>query len=103
MAERRKLNEQEIRAELTSLPGWELADGKLHRDITFPDFAAAFGFMTSVALVAESKNHHPEWFNVYNRVVIDLSTHDVGGVSARDFELARAINRILARALDDQG
>lgn len=98
MADLRKLNNDEIATELAGLPGWELEDDKLHRELRFDDFIAAFGFMASVALVAERMNHHPEWFNVYNRVVIDLSTHDVGGVSARDFELARAIDQLAARA-----
>jgi 4a-hydroxytetrahydrobiopterin dehydratase len=92
MSEVRKLSEEEIRARLADVPGWSVANGKLHRDFRFPDFVAAFGFMTSVALVAESRNHHPEWSNVYNRVVIDLSTHDVDGLSVADFELAIAIS-----------
>jgi 4a-hydroxytetrahydrobiopterin dehydratase len=94
MADVRKLESHEIEAGLAGLPGWEIKDGKLHRELRFRDFVEAFGFMASVALVAEAGNHHPEWFNVYNRVVIDLSTHDVGGISARDFELARAINKL---------
>ena len=88
MSDLRKLNEAEIATRLAELSGWEIKDGKLHREFRFPDFVRAFGFMTSVALRAESMNHHPEWFNVYNRVTIDLQTHDVGGLSARDFELA---------------
>ena len=88
MSELRKLDEAEIATRLSELPGWKLKEGKLHREFRFRDFAAAFGFMTSVALRAESMNHHPEWFNVYNRVTIDLQTHDVGGLSAADFELA---------------
>lgn len=100
MADLRKLNDDEIAAELAGLPGWELADGKLHRELGFSDFIEAFAFMASVALVAESMNHHPEWFNVYNRVVIDLSTHDAGGISARDFELARAIDRVSKKLIE---
>ena len=84
----RKLDDAEVATRLAELSGWELKDGKLHREFRFPDFVTAFGFMTSVALRAESMNHHPEWFNVYNRVTIDLQTHDVGGLSAGDFELA---------------
>lgn len=98
MADLRKLENHEVDAELAGLPGWEMKDGKLHRELRFRDFVEAFGFMASVALVAEAGNHHPEWFNVYSRVVIDLSTHDVGGISARDFELARAIDRLATRA-----
>ena len=90
MTEIRKLTEVEITARLTNLPGWAIVDGKLHREFQFKDFVSAFAFMTAVALVAESKNHHPEWSNVYNKVVIDLTTHDVHGISAQDFDLATA-------------
>ena len=94
MAEIRKLNEVEIEARLPNLPGWSIVDGKLHREFQFKDFVSAFAFMTGVALVAEAKNHHPEWFNVYNKVVLDLTTHDVQGISALDFELAEAANAL---------
>jgi 4a-hydroxytetrahydrobiopterin dehydratase len=70
-----KMTDEEIRDKLTSVPGWEMIDGKLHRSFKFENFSRAFGFMSSLALVAEAKNHHPEWSNVYNRVVIDLQTH----------------------------
>ena len=89
-----KLSQQEITTKLTELPGWELQGGKLHREFTFSDFIEAFGFMSRVALLAESANHHPEWFNVYNTVRIDLATHDVGGISQSDFNLASKINRL---------
>jgi len=79
------------------VPGWEVVDGKLHRELRFKDFVDAFGFMTSLALRAEAKNHHPEWFNVYSRVVIDLSTHDAGGITALDFELAAAANELASQ------
>ena len=92
---RRKLEDREIQENLTKLPEWELRDGKLRREIEFDDFVSAFGFMTSVALLAERMNHHPEWFNVYGKVTIDLSTHDVGGISAKDFELAAAADALL--------
>jgi 4a-hydroxytetrahydrobiopterin dehydratase len=85
------LTEDEIRRHLTTLPGWSLIGGRLHRELTFPDFRSAFAFMTSVALMAERMNHHPEWSNVYNRVTIDLSTHDAGGITAFDIELAKQI------------
>ena len=71
---------------------WMLRAGKLHRQFVFPDFAAAFGFMARVALIAERMKHHPEWSNVYDRVSLDLVSHDVGGITSRDFALATAIN-----------
>lgn len=89
-----KLDPQAVEDRLASLPGWTLAGGKLHRELQFADFVTAFGFMTRVALVAEAMNHHPEWFNVYNRISIDLATHDAGGISAADFELAQHIDRL---------
>jgi 4a-hydroxytetrahydrobiopterin dehydratase len=89
-----KLGDEEIRARLGRLSGWKVVDGKLHRSFQFKDFAHAFGFMTSLALVAEGLNHHPDWSNVYNRVVIGLSTHDVGGITKLDFEFAEAANRL---------
>ncbi|MEM8932349.1 MAG: 4a-hydroxytetrahydrobiopterin dehydratase [Acidobacteriota bacterium] len=90
----RKLDDGEIEARLAELPEWRLVDGKLHRELQFVDFSEAFGFMTRVALVAEAMHHHPEWFNVWNRVVIDLETHDVGGLSTSDFELAATIDAL---------
>jgi 4a-hydroxytetrahydrobiopterin dehydratase len=76
--------------------GWQVIDGqKLNREFKFKDFIEAFGFMTKVAIAAEKMDHHPEWFNVYNRVVIDLTTHDVGGISALDIDLAKKINALL--------
>lgn len=90
-----KLSADEIERRLGGLEGWSVEDGKLHRDFRFGDFVAAFGFMARVALLAESMNHHPEWSNVYNRVSIDLSTHDAGGISGLDFELAAKVNRLL--------
>jgi 4a-hydroxytetrahydrobiopterin dehydratase len=91
---RKKLTDDEIHEMLAGLDGWSFEKGKLHREFRFPDFVRAFRFMTAVALVAESRNHHPEWTNVYNRVVIDLTTHDVGGVTAKDFELAAAASEL---------
>ncbi len=83
-----KLPPEEVERRLAELDGWTIRSGKLHKDFTFDSFVRAFGFMSSVALVAESMDHHPEWFNVYNRVSIDLTTHDAGGISHKDFELA---------------
>jgi 4a-hydroxytetrahydrobiopterin dehydratase len=90
-----KLTEAEIRGRLATLDGWDLVEGKLHRELKFPGFVEAFGFMTSLALVAERSDHHPEWFNVYNRVTLDLATHDAGGVTELDFALAEAANRLI--------
>ncbi len=75
------LSEQDVTRRLSDLEGWALADGKLYRAFRFGSFVEAFGFMSRVALVAEKMDHHPEWHNVYDKVVVDLSTHDVGGVS----------------------
>lgn len=94
MARPGKLDDEQIRKRLERLSGWKVVDGKLHRSFRFEDFAHAFGFMTSLALVAEGLDHHPDWSNVYNRVVIDLSTHDVGGITELDFEFAEAANRL---------
>ena len=94
MVENRKLTDVEIESQLLKLTGWSIVDGKLHREFQFKDFVSAFSFMAGVALVAESKNHHPEWFNVYNKVVIDLTTHDVQGISGLDCELAAAANAL---------
>ncbi|KAF9110266.1 hypothetical protein BGX27_006584 [Mortierella sp. AM989] len=81
---------------LTELKGWSLVDGReaIKRTLIFKDFNAAFGFMTRVALYADKADHHPEWFNVYNRVEITLATHDVQGLSVRDIALAKFINEI---------
>jgi 4a-hydroxytetrahydrobiopterin dehydratase len=94
MAKAEKLNERQIEDALKGLEGWSLRDGKFHRELKFKDFKQAWSFMGKVADVAEDMNHHPEWFNVYNTVRIDLSTHDVGGLSTRDVEMARKINEL---------
>jgi 4a-hydroxytetrahydrobiopterin dehydratase len=88
------LSSDAINAALAELPGWSLENGKLHRQFQFPSFVEAFGFMSSVALVAETMNHHPEWFNVYNRVTVDLTTHDAGGITDKDIALARKMNEL---------
>ncbi len=93
--ERRRLDTAEISAALGVLSGWTVREGKLHREFRFPDFIEAFGFMTRVALAAQEMDHHPDWSNVYNRVVIDLVTHDLGGISTLDVELARRIGGLL--------
>lgn len=97
MAKVNKLGDEDIKRRLGELDGWTLDEGKLFREFKFPRFVEAFGFMSSVALLAESQNHHPEWFNVYNKVRIHLTTHEAGGISDRDFTLAGAIDAIYAR------
>ncbi len=92
-----KLNETELAAALDALPGWTLADGKLHREYTFPDFVHAFGFMATAAIAIEAMEHHPEWFNVWNRVVVDLTTHDAGGITAKDILLAGKLEEFAKR------
>ncbi|TPW26998.1 4a-hydroxytetrahydrobiopterin dehydratase [Pararhizobium mangrovi] len=91
-----KLDSTQIESLLPSLEGWHLnGDGSgIERTFTFRDFSEAFGFMCRVALVAEKMNHHPDWFNAYKTVQVCLSTHDIGGVSENDVELARAMDRI---------
>lgn len=90
-----KLTDTQIQEQLPSIAGWSLENGKLHRELKFDTFIEAFGFMSKVAIHAEKLNHHPEWFNVYNTVKIDLATHDVGGISELDFQLAETINSLL--------
>jgi 4a-hydroxytetrahydrobiopterin dehydratase len=97
MARPTKLPAAEVAQRLAALSGWSVKDGKLHRELTFADFAQAFAFMTDVAREAEALDHHPEWFNVYNRVAIDLTTHDAGGITALDFELARRAEELAGR------
>jgi len=92
MTARKKLTDSEIKQHLSQLSGWSLKDGKLHKTFQFKSFVEAFGFMAKVALAAEAMNHHPEWFNVYNRVTVDLTTHDLGGISTFDVELARKMD-----------
>src|ERR1700744_4593445 len=92
-----KLSDKEVTAQLAKLPEWSLLAGKLHRELKFADFVEAFGFMTRVALLAEKADHHPEWSNVYSKVVIDLTTHDCDGLSERDFALALQIDALLPR------
>ncbi len=91
---RHKLSDTEIQAGLAARPGWTLVAGKLHREYKFTNFIQAFSFMTSAALVAERMNHHPEWFNVYGTVRVDLTTHDVGGISQLDFKLAEKMDAL---------
>ena len=91
-----KLTDKEIESEVNKMPGWKVVNGKLSKSFEFKDFTEAFSFMTRVAMHAEKMNHHPEWFNVYNKVNIDLVTHDLNGISNYDMKLANAINKIQA-------
>ena len=94
MSDFTRLDENEIKRSLESIGGWSVDDGKLFREFVFPRFIEAFGFMASVATVAEKQDHHPEWFNVYNKVQIRLTTHEAGGITENDMGLARSINQI---------
>jgi 4a-hydroxytetrahydrobiopterin dehydratase len=90
-----KLSDDERTKALAGLPGWSRTDGRdaIARTFTFADFNAAFGFMSRCALKAEAMNHHPEWFNVWNRVEVTLSTHDAGGLTALDIDLATFMDK----------
>ncbi len=98
MSKPARLSEAEIRGALEGLPGWEISNAKLHREYRFADFVHAFGFMAASAVAIEAMNHHPEWSNVWNRVTIDLTTHDAGGITERDVRLAAKLEE-LARKL----
>ncbi len=89
----KKLSGNELDELVKSLSGWELKDGKLQKSFKFSNFIEAFGFMTRIALEAEKINHHPEWSNVYNTVIVKLSTHDAGGITDYDIKLASIIDR----------
>ena len=97
MGDRQKLSDAEISEKLPEVSGWSYEDGKLHREFKFANFVQAFGFMSQIALIAERMNHHPDWSNVYSTVVVDLNTHDVGGVSVLDFKLAAAANELFGK------
>ena len=94
MADRRRLSDQEITTALANLPGWSAEGDALHRELRFGDFSEAWGFMSRVALVAEKLDHHPDWSNVWSTVVINLSTHDAGGVTGLDVEFATRVNAL---------
>lgn len=93
------LSGPEREAALATLPGWRPAQGRdaITRRFVFSDFSEAFGWMARVALVAEKLDHHPEWLNIYRTVEVTLSTHDAGGLTLRDIELAQAMERLAAR------
>ena len=89
-----KLSDEQIRKELSNIPGWNVMNGKLHKDFVFKDFIDAFGFMSRAAIHIEKMNHHPEWFNVYNKIKVDLVTHDAGGITQNDISLAKILNSL---------
>jgi 4a-hydroxytetrahydrobiopterin dehydratase len=91
-----RLSDADLTHELATIPGWERVGDKLARTFQFADFVTAFGFMASVALVAERMNHHPDWSNVYRTVRVELSTHDAGGITRLDLELATAMSALAA-------
>lgn len=97
---RARLTDDEIGKKLESLPAWRRQGDKLVRQFQFGSFVEAFGWMSSVALVAEKLDHHPEWKNVYNKVDVELTTHDAAGITALDFQLAANMNELAARAKD---
>lgn len=90
-----KLSQEQIKNELKNMPGWAVVEGKLHKEFQFEDFNQAFGFMTRAAMHIEKMNHHPEWFNVYNKLVVDLTTHDAGGITENDIKLAKTLNSLV--------
>ncbi len=89
-----RMSSEDIAQHLRQLPDWALQQNTLRRSFEFADFVEAFGFMSQVALLAERNDHHPDWSNVYNRVVINLSTHAAGGITALDFKLAKLISQL---------
>ena len=89
------LSATDVEVRLPDIPAWSLADGKLHRELEFGNFVDAFGFMAMVALIAERENHHPDWSNSWNKVVIDIVNHGAGGITEACFALATAINKAL--------
>ncbi len=95
-----KLSETEIEGRLAAMPGWAHRGGGLHREYAFGGFVEAFGFMTMAAIRIEKLNHHPEWSNVYGRVTVRLATHDAGGVTGLDFQLASILDELAARCGD---
>ena len=90
----KKLDHDEVKTKVEKLTGWSVKDAKLHREYKFADFPHAFGMMATAAPSIEKMNHHPEWSNVYNRVTVDLTTHDAGGITQKDFDLAMLLEGI---------
>lgn len=89
-----RLSPDALQAELKSLDGWSIKNEKLHKEFEFRDFNQAFGFMSRAAMHCEKMNHHPEWFNVYNKLTVDLTTHDAGGITQNDINLAKILNSL---------
>ena len=89
-----RLSQLDIEEQLKDLPGWSVVNEKLHKEFQFDSFNQAFGFMTRAAMEIEKMNHHPEWFNVYNRITIELTTHDAGGITKNDVNLAKILNSL---------
>ncbi len=89
-----RLSQTDIDEELKNLPGWSVVNEKLHKEFQFDSFNQAFGFMTRAAVEIEKMNHHPEWFNVYNKITIELTTHDAGGITKNDVNLAKILNSL---------
>jgi len=90
-----KLSPDQIKNNLKDLPGWEVKEEKLYKEFQFDDFNQAFGFMTRAAMNIEKMNHHPEWFNVYNKLIVKLTTHDAGGITENDIRLAKILNSLV--------
>ena len=90
-----RLSQEDIEEELKDLQGWSVVNEKLHKEFLFDNFNQAFGFMTRSAMEIEKMNHHPEWFNVYNKITIELTTHDAGGITKNDVNLAKILNSLV--------
>jgi len=95
----KKLTKDKISAAVARLPGWSVKAGKLHREYEFPDFAHAMGFMMTAAPAIERLEHHPEWANVYNRLTVNLTTHDAGGITRKDCDLAALLEGIAKKLI----
>jgi len=97
MSKIERLSDTAIATALASLPGWGVVNAKLHREYRFADFVHAFGFMATAAIAIEAMGHHPEWSNVWNRVTVDLTTHDAGGITEKDVELAKKLEQFAGK------
>ena len=90
-----QLSKEEVEKQLKDLSDWSISNGKLHKEFIFDDFNKAFDFMTRAVSYIDKMNHHPEWLNVYNKVIVDLITHDAGGITENDINLAKALNSLV--------